>query len=38
MRVEKGHFTGNELNGQTTALDLGLGRMLSRRRRTASAP
>ena len=25
MRVEKGHAAGNELNGQTTALNLGLG-------------
>jgi sarcosine oxidase subunit alpha len=29
MRIEKGHATGNELNGQTTALNLGLGRMVS---------
>jgi len=29
MRVEKGHAAGNELNGQTTALNLGLGRMVS---------
>jgi glycine cleavage system aminomethyltransferase T len=29
MRIEKGHLTGNELNGQTTAHDLGMGRMLS---------
>jgi len=29
MRVEKGHVAGNELNGQTTARDLGLGRMMS---------
>jgi len=29
MRIEKGHCTGNELNGQTTAFDLGLGRMAS---------
>ena len=29
MRIEKGHVAGNELNGQTTARDLGLGRMLS---------
>ncbi len=29
MRVEKGHVAGNELNGTTTAADLGLGRMLS---------
>jgi sarcosine oxidase subunit alpha len=29
MRVEKGHVAGNEINGQTTARDLGLGRMMS---------
>jgi sarcosine oxidase subunit alpha len=29
MRIEKGHPAGNELNGQTTAGDLGLGRMMS---------
>jgi heterotetrameric sarcosine oxidase alpha subunit len=29
MRVEKGHVAGNELNGQTTARDLGLGKMMS---------
>ncbi|HEY0938708.1 MAG TPA: sarcosine oxidase subunit alpha family protein [Steroidobacter sp.] len=29
MRIEKGHVAGNELNGQTTATDLGLGRMVS---------
>jgi sarcosine oxidase subunit alpha len=29
MRIEKGHMTGNELNGQTTAHDVGLGRMLA---------
>jgi sarcosine oxidase subunit alpha len=29
MRIEKGHAAGNEINGQTTAGDLGLGRMLS---------
>ena len=29
MRIEKGHPAGNELNGQTTAADLGMGRMLS---------
>ncbi|MBL8574274.1 MAG: sarcosine oxidase subunit alpha family protein [Hyphomicrobiaceae bacterium] len=27
MRIEKGHVTTNELNGQTTALDLGFGKM-----------
>ncbi len=29
MRIEKGHVAGNELNGTTTASDLGLGRMQS---------
>jgi len=29
MRIEKGHAAGNELNGTTTALNLGLGRMVS---------
>jgi heterotetrameric sarcosine oxidase alpha subunit len=29
MRIEKGHVAGAELNGQTTARDLGLGRMMS---------
>jgi len=30
LRIEKGHVAGNELNGQTTAHDLGLGRMMAR--------
>ena len=30
MRIEKGHAAGNELNGTTTALNLGLGRMVSK--------
>jgi methylglutamate dehydrogenase subunit C len=29
MRIEKGHVAGAELNGTTTAADLGLGRMMS---------
>jgi heterotetrameric sarcosine oxidase alpha subunit len=29
MRIEKGHVAGAELNGQTVARDLGLGRMMS---------
>jgi methylglutamate dehydrogenase subunit C len=29
MRLEKGHIAGNEINGQLTARDLGLGRMMS---------
>ena len=32
MRIEKGHAAGNELNGQTTAHNLGLGRMVSQRK------
>ncbi|MBN9116775.1 MAG: sarcosine oxidase subunit alpha family protein, partial [Pandoraea sp.] len=32
MRIEKGHVAGNELNGQTVARDLGLGRMMSTKR------
>ena len=32
MRIEKGHVGGNEINGQTTAGDLGLGRMMSKRK------
>lgn len=30
MRVEKGHAAGPELNGQTTAADLGMGRMMKK--------
>ena len=29
MRIEKGHATGSEITGQTTAADLGLGKMVS---------
>ena len=29
LRIEKGHVSGSELNGQTSARDLGLGRMAS---------
>jgi sarcosine oxidase subunit alpha len=29
MRIEKGHVAGNELNGQTTARDLSLSKMMS---------
>ncbi|MEO1552073.1 MAG: aminomethyltransferase family protein, partial [Pseudomonadota bacterium] len=32
MRIEKGHAAGNELNGQTTAHQLGLGRMVSKKK------
>ncbi len=31
LRIEKGHVAGPELNGQTTAHDLGLGRMLKKK-------
>ncbi|MGG5811737.1 glycine cleavage T C-terminal barrel domain-containing protein, partial [Falsiroseomonas sp. CW058] len=31
LRIEKGHVAGPELNGQTTAADLGLGRMLKKK-------
>jgi len=30
MRIEKGHAAGNELNGMTTALNLGMDRMVSK--------
>jgi sarcosine oxidase subunit alpha len=32
MRIEKGHVAGNEINGQTTARDLGLGGLMSKRK------
>ena len=32
MRIEKGHPVGNELTGQTTALNLGLDRMVSKKK------
>jgi sarcosine oxidase subunit alpha len=32
MRIEKGHVAGPELNGTTTAGDLGLGRMMSKKK------
>jgi heterotetrameric sarcosine oxidase alpha subunit len=32
LRIEKGHAAGPELNGQTTAHDLGLGRMVSKKK------
>jgi heterotetrameric sarcosine oxidase alpha subunit len=30
MRIEKGHAAGNELNGTTSAVNLGMGRMVSK--------
>jgi methylglutamate dehydrogenase subunit C len=32
MRIEKGHVAGAEINGTTTAADLGLGRMVSKKK------
>ena len=32
MRIEKGHAAGNELTGQTTANNLGLGKMVSKKK------
>ena len=32
MRVEKGHAAGNELTGQTTARDLGMGHLVSKKK------
>jgi sarcosine oxidase subunit alpha len=32
LRIEKGHPAGGELNGQTTARDLGMGKMVSQRK------
>jgi len=32
LRIEKGHVAGNEITGQTTAHDLALGRMMSRKK------
>ena len=29
MRIEKGHVAGGELNGHSTAQDLGMGKMMS---------
>ncbi len=32
MRIEKGHAAGNEINGQTTAANLGLGKFVSKKK------
>lgn len=32
MRIEKGHVAGNELNGTSTALNMGLGKMVSKKK------
>ena len=38
MRVEKGHVAGNELNGQSTALNMGLGKMVSHKKDAIGVP
>ncbi|MEC7211723.1 MAG: glycine cleavage T C-terminal barrel domain-containing protein, partial [Pseudomonadota bacterium] len=37
MRIEKGHVTGNELNGTITARNLGMGRMVSEKKDSIGA-
>ncbi len=37
LRIEKGHATGNELTGQTTAAMLGLGKMVSAKKDSIGA-
>ncbi len=37
MRIEKGHFAGNELTGQTTAAMLGIGMMVSSKKDSIGA-
>ncbi len=37
MRIEKGHAAGNELNGTTTADNLGMGRMVSAKKDSIGA-
>lgn len=37
LRIEKGHAAGNELNGQTTAQMLGMGRMVSAKKDSIGA-
>lgn len=37
LRIEKGHAAGNEINGQTTAQMLGMGRMVSTEKDTIGA-
>ena len=32
LRIEKGHVAGNEINGTTTAVDLGLGALMSKKK------
>ncbi|NVK35186.1 MAG: sarcosine oxidase subunit alpha family protein [Rhodobacteraceae bacterium] len=37
LRIEKGHAAGNELNGQTSAYHLGMGRMVSTKKDSIGA-
>ncbi|MEQ8779785.1 MAG: sarcosine oxidase subunit alpha family protein [Roseibium album] len=37
LRIEKGHAAGNELNGQTSAAHLGMGRMVSTKKDSIGA-
>jgi len=38
LRIEKGHVAGNELDGRTTAADMGLGRMMSTKKHFLGLP
>jgi len=38
LRIEKGHVAGNELDGRTTAQDMGLGRMMSSKKSYIGLP
>ncbi len=38
MRVEKGHVAGNELNGQSSALNMGLGKMVAAKKDAIGVP
>lgn len=38
LRIEKGHVAGNELDGRTTAADMGLGRMMSDKKHYIGLP
>ncbi len=38
LRIEKGHVAGNELDGRTTAADMGLGKMMSTKKHYIGLP
>jgi len=38
LRIEKGHVAGNELDGRSTAQDMGLGRMMSSKKSYVGLP